>query len=362
MLAIGFIAAYGLFVVFDAFSNADEFQDGGADTSTMLARMAEHYFYQAFPFLDLIGPILIVLAAMATFALLLRQSEIYPVLSAGIPAWRLAVPIVVGSVSIVLLLTVNQEIIIPRVAHRLQAARGMDQAAYHTVKPARDFVSNIEITGKRLFLAARRVEDAEFLLPVPTVATEPTTLQARQAIQLPARGQRPAGWLLREVTPRYAELTATRHVLTEQGRQLLFPTRDARDLFVTTDVTVDQLHNRTTSFRFLSTSELVQRIRNPAFGQVSNRLQTLHLHERLTRPLLILASVLIAIPLTMRKESRGLLMNMATAAGVLGLLYVLTQAAPYLGRLGFTSLELAAWLPVILCGACAAWFSEHVQT
>lgn len=363
VFAICIAATFGLFVVFDAFTNADEFQDGESGTGTMLLRMAEHYFYQLFPFLDLIGPILVVIAAMGTFALLLRHSEIYPVLSAGVPTWRLAVPVVLGTVGVILLLTINQEVIIPRIAHRLQADRSVGQGSFQVMKPARDFMSSIEISGKRLSLATRRIENAQFLLPVPTIVAAPVTLQAEQAIQLPARGRRPAGWLLRKAQPSYSQLTAANSgLLTERGLSLVFATKDPDDLFVATDVTVDQLHNRTSSFRFLSTGELVQRIRNPAFGLVSIQLQTRHLHERLTRPFLILASVLVAIPLTIRRESRGLLLNMATACGVLGILYVLTQAAPYLGRFSMTSVEFAAWLPVMLSGVCAAWLADRVQT
>ena len=356
---IGFIATYGLYVVFDAFTNADEFQDrtAGRNTGIMLWRMSQHYFFQSFPFFDLIGPILVVLAAVSVFAMLQRQSEIFPVLSAGVPTWRLAVPIIVGTLSVVLMLTVNQEIVIPNIADRLQAPRGTDKSSAHQVQTARDFVRHIEISGHSLFLSERRIDQAECLLPVPELVHEPTTLRAQSAFQIPGHGNRPAGWLLRGVEQQFRDLT-----LTEKGTRLVFPTRSANDMFVVSDVTIDQLHNRSTSFKYLSTGELVQRIRNPAYGLVSNRSQTLHLHERLTRPLLIICSVLIAIPLTLRRESRGLLLNTAKCAGVLGLLFVANQSSLYLGRMNVVSLDLAAWLPVLLCGMCAAWFSNSLQT
>jgi lipopolysaccharide export system permease protein len=359
VFAIAFTATYGLYVVFDAFTNADEFQDrtAGRSTGIMLWRMSQHYFFQTFPFFDLIGPILVVLAAVAVFAMLMRQSEIYPVLSAGVPTWRLAVPIIIGTLSVVLMLTANQEIIIPNIADRLQSPRGTDKSSAHQVQTARDFVRNLEISGHSLFLNERRIQQAEFLLPVPELVHEPTTLRAKSAIQIPGHNNRPAGWLLRDVAQDFQSLT-----LTEKGRRLVFPTRTQNDLFVVSDVTIDQLHNRSTSFKYLSTGELVQRIRNPAYGLVSNRSQSLHLHERLTRPLLILCSVLISIPLTLRRESRGLLLNAATCAGVLAILFLVNQSLLYLGRLNVVSLDLAAWLPVLLCGICAAWFSSSVQT
>lgn len=357
VFAIAFIATFGLYVVFDAFTNADEFQNGTSGTAAMLGRMSLYYFFQAFPFFDLVGPILVVLATMGVFAILQRQSEIYPVLSAGIPTWRLAVPIVIGTLAIVLGLTINQEIIIPRIASHLQSTRSSDSAVTHVVQTARDHARNIEITGATLHLTERRIEQAEFLLPVPDVVLEPTTVRAEKAIQYPADGTRPAGWLLTGVSQKFKDLK-----LTDSGRSIAYPFPTEDDLYIVSDVTIDQLYNRSTSFKFLSTSELVQRIRNPAFGIVSIRNQTLHLHERLTRPLLILFSVLIAIPMTMRRESRSLLGNMAACMAILGGLFLTTQVCLHLGRLNIVELNLAAWLPVVICGSTTSWISGTVQT
>lgn len=359
VFAIGFVATYGLYVVFDAFSNADEFQSGSASetTVTVLTKMVSHYFFQAFPFFDMVGPILTVLAVVGVFALLQRSREIYPILSAGTPSWRLAVPIIVGTLAIEFCLAINQEVIIPSIAERLQANRGDGGAAMHDVQPARDYVTNIEISGDQLKISERKVLNARFLLPVPLQVIEPTTLKAAEAIQIPASRNRPAGWLLRNPKPAYKELT-----LTAEGSHRILKAPSSDDMFVVTDVTIDQLHNRTRSFKYLSTSQLIHRIRNPAYGMVTIRSQSVHLHERLGRPFLILISVLVAIPLTLRRESHSLLLNIAVCTLVLGVLFVLTQASVHLGRLNVVDIELAAWVPIVVCGTCAAWLSELVQT
>jgi lipopolysaccharide export system permease protein len=357
VFAIGFVATFGLYVVFDAFTNADEFQSASSGAAQMIGRMSLYYFFQAFPFFDLIGPILVVLSAMAVFALLQGQSEIYPVLSAGVPTWRLAVPIVIGTLTIVLGLTVNQEVAIPCIADQLHAPRGSDSSTTHVVQTARDHSRNIEITGQSLNHSERRIDNAEFLLPVPDVVLEPTTIRAERAVQYASDGTRPAGWLLTGVSQKFRDLK-----LTDEGRSIAYPFPTEDDLYIVSDVTIDQLYNRSTSFKYLSTVELVQRIRNPAFGIVSIRNQTLHLHERLTRPLLILFSVLIAIPMTMRRESRSLLGNMATCTAILGFLFLATQVCLHLGRLNIVDLDMAAWAPVVICGATTSWLSSSVQT
>ncbi len=169
--------------------------------------------------------------------------------------------------------------------------------------------------------------------------------------------KRPAGWLLKDVEPSFGSLS-----LTDDGRQCVFSSPDGKDVFVATDVTVDQLYNRSASYKYLSTASLVRRIQNPVLGRASTRSQKKHLHERLTKPLLILISVLVTIPLTLRRESRGLLLNMATCTGVLGTLFLLTQSSIYLERLGGVSFDMAAWIPVVVSGVCGAWVSGLVQT
>lgn len=361
VFAIGFLATYGLFVVFDAFSNADEFQGKDNRPAHVVAlRMLQYYTLRSIEFLDYVGPTLAVISVMAVFALLQRQREIFPVLSAGVPTYRLAVPVLVGVLSIVLVITINQEVVIPRFADQLQANRGQEKATIQRVEIARDFVSEVTVTGKKLHLSERRIEDAEFLLPVGSVVFEPVTLRAREAIHFPAKGNRAAGWLLKDAQPAFAEIR-----LTDHGRTLVYgrvTNPDSRDLYVETDVTIDQLHSRGSSIRYLSTADIVQRIRNPAFGLIAIRGLTERLHERLTRPLGIVFFTMIAIPLTMKKESRSLIANLALATLVLGALFGVSLGAVQLGKINVVPLAFAAWVPLVLAGTVAMALSNRVQT
>ena len=92
-----FVSMFGLFVVIDGFSNVDEFQEHSKTTLDLLGRMASYYGYQSTLFLDMCGPILTVIDAMIVFALLLRNSELHPVLAAGVPTWRLLVPVIIST-------------------------------------------------------------------------------------------------------------------------------------------------------------------------------------------------------------------------------------------------------------------------
>jgi hypothetical protein len=50
------------------------------------------------------------------------------------------------------------------------------------------------------------------------------------------------------------------------------------------------------------------------------------------------------------------------AALVQGVLMGTLQGAALLGKAGFVPADVAAWLPVIVCGTLAAWVTGYAQT
>jgi lipopolysaccharide export system permease protein len=142
----------------------------------------------------------------------------------------------------------------------------------------------------------------------------------------------------------------------------VLPGDQPTDLFVVTDVDFNQLVNRNKFFENLSTKELLENARNPSFGMLSLRAQTVHLHTRMTRPLFNLVLVLMIVPVVMRKESRGLVVNLALSLAVTTFALAMQQCCSYLAQGGVIRLDLAAWLPVIVSGILAAWFSGFIRT
>ncbi len=53
---------------------------------------------------------------------------------------------------------------------------------------------------------------------------------------------------------------------------------------------------------------------------------------------------------------------MAPTTGVLVALFLVNQASLYLGRISVVDMDLAAWLPVILCGTISKWLAALAQT
>lgn len=370
-----FVATYGLYIVIDLFTNIDAFQveaQAAADAAwkesgrtwtdqqlflDMTQRIGVYYVYRLSDFLELAGPILVTISAVAVLGLMEKHSESHPVLAAGVPAFRLLRPFLVGAALLNLLLIVNQEVVMPGIAVQLQTPRGKDHATKQQVIPVYDYSNAMmHIHGESVSVEECRLDQAAFGVPLE-LSDPPCTLRAESAVFLPASPRHPAGWMLSNQTGVFDA-----EQLTEQGRQRILPLANGADVFVVSDVSFDQLYDLGRNPKLLSSMQLVRRIRNPSTGMVPVRRQSLALHSRVTRPLLSLITIAIALPLVLRRESLGLIVNLAVCGLVLGVTFGLTQASLALGSEGLLRADVAAWLPVVLTGTTGAWTSGYVQT
>jgi lipopolysaccharide export system permease protein len=133
-------------------------------------------------------------------------------------------------------------------------------------------------------------------------------------------------------------------------------------VFIVSEVSFDQLYNRGRNLRFLSSMQLIQRIRNASTGPVPVRGQSIALHFRLTQPLLCLLNIAIAVPLVFRRESHSLITNLVVCACVLGFFYAIAEGSLAMGGSGLIAPDLAAWFPVIVIGVATTWTAGLVQT
>lgn len=358
VFAVFFVAALGLYIVMDGFTNLDGFQAAAADggTAALLAVMGRHYLYHSAVILELVGPTLAVMAIVCVMGLLLKHGELNPVLAAGVPLYRLAVPFLVGLLITNGVMAVNQEWIMPRIAHHLQVAHDATASDPQGVEPTYDRQSWIFVSGRSLSIADRLIQEAEFGLPAE-LAEGAVTLRAREASFLPEKKGLPAGWLLAGVQPRFEQLR-----LTDGGREIVLARHDPEQIFIRSDLTFDQLYHGSTSYRYLSTPELLRRIRRPTAGLTARRAQIVHLHKRLTGPLLTLVGLFMILPLITRKDRLSLVTNVAVCMTACGSVYAAAQALLLLGNTGLMNAELCAWAPLIGGGAFCVWLVPMART
>lgn len=350
----------GLYIVIDLFENIDDFLAHNADRGMgmLLWTIGRCYAFQSIFFLDRAGPSIAVVSIMVVLVLLQRSGELHPLLAAGIPMYRILTPLIFASAAFSLLFTLNQELVVPRIAHTASEKRGESGSAKHQVESFTDHSTHISIDGESVKLAERTIENAWFMLPAPSLVTELRILKAPTAKFYPAQGKRPAGWLLRDVE----SPNEIARLLTDRGREVVLLKAGKSDVFVTTSISCDDLFKRNSNFSLFSIPELVCRIRSPAMGLVSVHLNVLHLHSRLVQPLLNIIAVLIAIPLMVRRESPGIVADSALSGFALAVVFGVIQVSQVLGSNQIVPADMAAWIPVVIGGTMAAWLSGVIRT
>lgn len=353
-----FIAALGLYIVVDGFINLDDFQHrhGANGLLGLLRSMGWHYLCQCSALFEMFGPTSAALGVTTTLALMSKHGELHPLLAAGVPTYRLAWPFLFGMVLVNALLIANQEFVIPRIASQLQSTRGGGGAEGRQVESCLS-ASGVYITGHNLYHEKKRLEGAEFLFRPGTLMSDNVKLTAPEAYYLPAEGDWPAGWWLKYPNPLYAQLP-----LTAEGRQVVIPIPKTNDVFLITEVTFEELYNRSASFKYLSTQELFTRARKPATATGNARSLLLHLHARFLRPAIMLAGVFVVFPVLLRKESKSLVSNIAFCTFLMGTIFGMTQALRFVSQSGLLSPELATWLPLLSSAGIGAWLSPVIKT
>ena len=362
--AVMFVAMLGLFAVVDGFTNLDAFQQAAGEqgSAAMLKIMAVHYVCQSFAVFNMLGQTLGIVAAMSVLALGLKFGEIHPLLAAGVRGHRVVLPLALGLVAVNLLMAANRELILPKLAARLTGSHGDAAKASLGVDPTYDR-SGIFVSARGLRPTERTLIDAEFRLPLGTIAAEHVTLTATDAKWFDAEGDRPGGWGLVGVQPPVPELP-----LTEFGRTMVQPVptadgqADPTKAFLVSSLSFAQLRDRSRSYQYLSTRDLLRRIQETPEREVSALSQVMHLHARLAGPLLNVIGVFIIAPLVVRKDKWSIVSNMATASLVVGLVFGLSQAFSFAGAAGLIAPEWAAWLPIIGGGGLAGWLSGEMRT
>jgi len=357
--AVLFIASVGLYAVVDGFMNLDDFQKAAQDDGSiaLLLVITKHYIIQSSMLLDLLGPTVAVLAVMATLGLVMKHGELHPLLAAGVPTYRICMPFVWGMVTINGLMFANGELVIPRIANQLQVTKGDAKDDSQPVDSQYDPQTRIHISAASVQLSDRTLLHPDFLLPSPEIVDDQQMISAESARYFGARGRVPAGWLLKNPKTPFESLQ-----LNERGHRLVMQDESSGDVFIVSSVSPNQLYNRGGSYRYLTTRDLLKRIQIPAGSRASARALIMHLHSRLTRPVITLIGVFLVVPLIARKEKMSLVQNVAICMAMLGLVYGMSLAGMMLGQAAILKPEIAAWGPLLFGGALCAWLTGAVRT
>jgi lipopolysaccharide export system permease protein len=360
-----YVVISGLVVLLDLITNFDEFAQ---IAQTIEGDWAEVGAAVAGAVVDCYGPMLLLFynylvgllpvgAAAFTLAMLIRNRELIAMLAGGISMKRVAAPMIALGVGASALMLVNQELLIPSVAHKLLRSRAEIK---HGQVRARPVFFMPDSTGA-LFTAARYQVESETLHDLTILVRDPVqggghgrTIQRITAAE--------ARWDARAKAWRFTDGVAVERQsgLGAGGAEFAAGQPHQIAIFHTDlDPTTILMRQREKVRNLLSIAQLQEMIDHAQPADLPDLLRAWH--SRFSLLAINILILLMGIPYFLIRSGANLLAQTAKAAplvvGAWGGGFVLLQASP-----DFLPPAAVAWLPVAMYLPIAYYLMDTVES
>jgi lipopolysaccharide export system permease protein len=350
IFVITFSSLMGVYVVADLMGNLSEFLEHSRETGSYWQSISSYYAARLPWFYDICSRIVGLLAAVLTIGWLQRHNEMTALMAAGISRWRIAFPLVVATIVISLLGAVNREISLPRVRDELcHSFQDLTSRKGKEMTPQYDHETNILLDGESVIPKLDRIVNPRFQLPAMWTGVG-RQLIAESAKYAAATPDRPAGYLLSNMQTEVDYTTLPSFKIGLQAVVLTprdFPWLQPGQVFVVSNLTVEQIQRGRQWQQYSSTMQLVADLHNRSleFGADTRVL----IHARFVQPFLDIVLLFLGLPIAMATKSGGGLMltagkNILMIAGF-SLIVLISHG---LGIHCLISPALAAWLPLLI--------------
>ncbi len=353
------VSLTGLYVVFDAFANIDEFLRSGGVFKTML----RYYSFRSVAFFDMISSVLAMIAAMFTMTWIQRHNELTALMAAGISRKRVVKPVVIAAMMVTALALINRELFIPKFREELlKNARDLNGTNVFPVTSQYDNQTGIMISGRHKTSKDLRVYQPSFLLP-KTLDPQERSLNAVECFWKPADDKHPAGYLFNQVTAPQELLSGPALML--KGEKVIYtPISDPQwvqpgQCFVVSATDFEQLSGGGTWWKHTSLLQMIDRAHRP--NVFFNGTLRVTIHSRVVQPILELTLVFLGLPLVLSRENRNMFVAIGLCILLVGLFLSVSMACQYLGSAGLIDAPLGAWLPLMIFVPLAVYMFDQVD-
>ena len=370
---ICFISLDGLYVVFDAFSNLDEFLHYAEKDGGLLSMMGEFYAYRTILFFEQSCSMLTMIAGMFTVTWIQRHNELTALMAAGVSRTRIIVPVILAAASISLFASAAREFIIPRLADELgRDAKNLRGEAGLELKPRFDYETNVLLQGKVAYANEQRVNMPSFVFQESLygqgkqLTAENAYYQAPQPPDRSGRPGRPGGYLLRGVTR--PQNLAEQPSLEPHGSPVLITPRDAKwlkpdECFVVSNVNFEQLTGGEGFKKFSSTRQLIAALSDPSLGLGGDYGADVRVkvHARIIQPLMDMTLLFLGLPLVLNGTNRNVFVAIGLCGAVCTAFMLVTIGCQHLGAVALLRPALAAWAPLVVFVPIAVGMFDRIE-
>lgn len=347
-----YISLVGVYVVFDLFTNLDDFLAANASTVRLIASIVEYYFVNSFVFIDMIFPMLTLLAAMAATSMMARQNEIIALLATGISPGRMILPIFIGAAGVSLAFTAVREEFLPRrlVEINMSPTDFVERSDEVEISSAFDNLTRITVDGEALARSERRIVEPRILLG-RNLNRYGNRIVAKSAVYLDADGERPGGWLLSETNLSDAALSGPSWVDEASGKTVVYTPGsvdwlEPNQAFVATSIDAKRLAAGDRWRLYDSTRALNAALSDPTFARDATEL-AIRAHSRTLRPLADLLPLFLGLPFVFLRSDRNIFAALGYGCGLAGAYVASQYVAAYFGE-KLESSALGVWGPFFI--------------
>ena len=349
--AIVLSSLLSLYVVIDLFTNLDTFGKGATGFRGVVEHIVTYYSYQITLIFERLADFITLVSAVFTVSWMARNNEILPQLSAGIPTRRVIRPVLLGAAVTLSFGTLNQELVIPRIASQLMVPKDDLEGAKAQVLMGGYDPTGVHVEGMAGFRRDKKV--LNFYVTFPEAPPCPMFhLTAEEAVYVAPNGtEESGGWLLSRTSPAALDgPSPTNLKMLDPGRFFL----------KTTDVDYDTVTRGATWFLYAQTTKLRELLaRSDPRRQAKVAVM---FHMRLTRPLVGALLVLTGLSVILRNPNRHVFISVGMCLAFSVCFYMCVLGCKYLGDNSYITPPLAAWLPVLLYGPVAIVSFDSVHT
>ncbi len=360
-----FFCLLGVYIIADFVGNVGEFVDYGKGDASLTSFLVRYYGARVPWFFDIASRNVAVLSAALTLAWMKRSQELTAVMAAGISRWRVARPLVIVSVGIAILSAVNRELWVP--SFRTELCRNaQDLIRDHPEKltPRYDPQTDILIDGLAILQREKKISEPRFRLPTEWQSAG-RRVDGRTATFQEGTPQRPSGYLITDVRhpdpqslPELPSLIVYNHPVVLTSRD--HPWLNADELFVVSNISVDQLRRGRQWQRLTATKPLIDGLQNGSIDHAPD--VRVMIHSRLVQPLLDVTLIFLGLPIVL-KDSSSRKVVLQAAKSLLAVVFFASVViiCHGMGIQGMIQPSLAAWLPLIILVPVAILLSEPLR-
>lgn len=348
VFVICFMTFMGLFIVADFVNNLDELIRHGEHHGG-LTRVLVGYYGPKIPwFFDLIGRIVVLIAAVFAITALQRNNELAALMAAGVSRWRIVKPLVVCAVVVAVLAALNRELVMPVLGPAITAdIKNYAGDQREEVRAQYDHASGIFLDGKGIIASSKTIVEPRFGIP-PNLAARGTRIEAKEARYVEAVKDAPSGFLFNGVRSNGSSVTGT---LKQEGEVVVYHPADtdwlAEDqLFAVSHFPFEQLRAGSNWRRHASLRSLIAGARNRSLDPGADVSVTIHV--RMLQPVLDLVVFFLGLPIVLSRESRNAFIAVGSCMLLVILFLVVSLGARSLGMNYLIGPSLAAWSPLLI--------------